>query len=189
MQLELKRIQREVGITFVFVTHDQEEALTMSDRIAVMRSGHLEQLGDPEDIYEAPATPFVARFIGIANLLPATIELVGERLGVRLAGDTLIELPRGRHPGGVGERVLCMVRPERVNLYPQGLAAGTVGLPVTIADLVFQGPVLRYSLRDAAGTEIVAHVESEDRDPDIRVGDRLWAGWDPAAARLLLPDA
>ena len=76
MQLELKRIQREVGITFVFVTHDQEEALTMSDRIAVMSEGQVEQIGTPEEIYHSPASVFVAGFIGIANLLPATIETV-----------------------------------------------------------------------------------------------------------------
>ena len=80
MQLELKRIQREVGITFVFVTHDQEEALTMSDRIAVMSDGRVEQIGTPEEIYHRPATPFVAGFIGEANLLPGTVEPhAGER--------------------------------------------------------------------------------------------------------------
>ena len=76
MQIELKRIQREVGITFVFVTHDQEEALTMSDRIAVMSEGRVEQVGTPEEIYHSPATAFVAGFIGTANLLPATVESV-----------------------------------------------------------------------------------------------------------------
>jgi spermidine/putrescine transport system ATP-binding protein len=189
MQLELKRIQREVGITFVFVTHDQEEALTMSDRIAVMRAGRLEQLGDPEEIYEAPDTPFVARFIGIANLLPAQVEHSGERITIRLGGDTVLAVTPGVHTFAAGAPALCMVRPERVNLYPRGLPAGISGLPVTIADLVFQGPVLRYGLKDAAGGEIVAHVESEDRDTAIRVGDRVWAGWDPGAARLLPPDA
>jgi spermidine/putrescine transport system ATP-binding protein len=188
MQLELKRIQREVGITFVFVTHDQEEALTMSDRIAVMRAGRLEQLGDPQEIYDTPATPFVARFIGIANLLPAEIAGSGERVTIRLAGDTVLEVP---HPGtavAAGARTLCMIRPERVTLHPQGLPPGVGGLPVTVTDLVFQGAVLRYGLRDPSGGEIVAHVESQDRDPSIRVGDRVWAGWDPAAARLLPPE-
>ena len=73
MQIELKRIQREVGITFIYVTHDQEEALTMSDRIAVMNEGRVEQIGTPEEIYHSPATVFVANFIGVANLLPATV--------------------------------------------------------------------------------------------------------------------
>ncbi|HWP64797.1 MAG TPA: ABC transporter ATP-binding protein [Candidatus Limnocylindria bacterium] len=189
MQLELKRIQREVGITFVFVTHDQEEALTMSDRIAVMRAGRLEQLGHPEEIYDAPSTPFVARFIGIANLLPARVERGGEPLTVRLDSDAVLRVTAGAHAFAPGARVLCMVRPERVNLYPGGLPPGVDGLPVTVATLAFQGPVLRYGLRDASGGEIVAHVESEDRDTSIRVGDRVWAGWDPGAARLLPPEA
>jgi spermidine/putrescine transport system ATP-binding protein len=88
MQLELKRIQREVGITFVFVTHDQEEALTMSDRIAVMNDGRVEQIGSPEQIYHEPETVFVAGFIGMANLLPAEIEgRTGDLVIARLAGD------------------------------------------------------------------------------------------------------
>ena len=78
MQIELKRIQREVGITFIFVTHDQGEALTMSDRIAVMSRGRVEQIGTPEEIYAAPASIFVAGFIGSANLLPGTLEAVGD---------------------------------------------------------------------------------------------------------------
>ena len=79
MQIELKRIQREVGITFIFVTHDQGEALTMSDRIAVMSRGRVEQIGTPEEIYAAPASIFVAGFIGSANLLPGTLEVVARR--------------------------------------------------------------------------------------------------------------
>ena len=160
----------------------------MSDRIAVMRSGHLEQLGHPEEIYDAPSTPFVARFIGIANLLPGRVERGGARPSVRLDSDTVLEVAAGGHPFEPGARALCMVRPERVNLYPGGLPPGMDGVPVTVATLVFQGPVLRYALRDASGAEIVAHVECEDRDTSIRVGDRVWAGWDPGAARLLPPD-
>ena len=88
MQLELKRIQREVGITFIFVTHDQEEALTMSDRIAVMNEGRVEQIGSPEEIYHEPETVFVAGFIGMANLLPARIEGRDGALSIaRVAGD------------------------------------------------------------------------------------------------------
>ena len=92
MQIELKRIQREVGITFIYVTHDQEEALTMSDRIAVMNEGRVEQIGTPEEIYHSPATVFVANFIGVANLLPATVVGLGEdRAVVTLDGDRRME--------------------------------------------------------------------------------------------------
>ena len=114
MQLELKRIQREVGITFVFVTHDQGEALTMSDRIAVMSQGRVEQIGTPEEIYHSPASLFVAGFIGSANLLP------GEVTGFD-AGDAIVKLISGgsvrtRVDGGrhVGDRVSVMLRPERL---------------------------------------------------------------------------
>ena len=94
MQLELKRIQREVGITFIFVTHDQEEALTMSDRIAVMSEGRVEQIGSPEEIYHEPDTEFVAGFIGMANLLPAVIERhEGELAVARVAGDRIVRAP------------------------------------------------------------------------------------------------
>src|SRR5262245_903401 len=94
MQLELKRIQREVGITFIFVTHDQEEALTMSDRIAVMSEGRVEQVGTPEEIYHSPASVFVAGFIGTANLLPTTVErIAGDRAVVKLASDRPAEVP------------------------------------------------------------------------------------------------
>ena len=116
LQLELKRIQREVGITFVYVTHDQEEALTMSDRIAVMNHGRVEQVGDPEEIYERPATTFVAGFIGVSNLMPGTVT-VGQRrargrsLDNGLEVETEVErargrraLPRGRAPREAPDR-------------------------------------------------------------------------------------
>ena len=116
LQVELKRIQRDVGITFVYVTHDQEEALTMSDRIAVMNRGRVEQVDDPEAVYERPATTFVAGFIGVSNLMPAVVEQGGgERTRVRLdagveieaAGNGLVTgraLPRGRAPREARDR-------------------------------------------------------------------------------------
>jgi spermidine/putrescine transport system ATP-binding protein len=111
LQLELKRIQREVGITFVYVTHDQEEALTMSDRIAVMNHGRVEQVGDPEDVYERPATTFVAGFIGVSNLMPAT---VAEEGVVRLdQGPTVRSDTNGL---GGGARCYAVVRPEKLRI-------------------------------------------------------------------------
>ena len=99
MQIELKRIQREVGITFIYVTHDQEEALTMSDRIAVMNEGRVEQIGPPQEIYHSPASVFVANFIGIANLLPGVVTRVGgDRVSVKVAGDGEVSLPAGPIP-------------------------------------------------------------------------------------------
>jgi spermidine/putrescine transport system ATP-binding protein len=191
MQIELKRIQREVGITFVFVTHDQEEALTMSDRIAVMRGGRLEQVGTPPEIYDAPASAFVARFIGTANLLPVTVERIADAWAtVRLAGDRQGAVATGARHFAAGAPAILMVRPERLQLASMEPASGSdlVALPVTCTDLVFQGAVLRCALRDTSGNELVAHVEATRREPDLRPGASLWLAWPAAAARLLHPD-
>jgi spermidine/putrescine transport system ATP-binding protein len=116
LQIQLKQIQRDVGITFVYVTHDQEEALTMSDRIAVMQSGRIEQMGDPEDVYERPSTTFVAGFIGVSNLMPGTATSVnGDRVRVKL--DTGPELEaQGADGVTTGERIHAVVRPEKLQI-------------------------------------------------------------------------
>jgi spermidine/putrescine transport system ATP-binding protein len=186
MQIELKRIQREVGITFIYVTHDQEEALTMSDRIAVMNDGRVEQIGAPKEIYHSPASVFVANFIGVANLLPAVVTRVaGDRVTVRVAGDGEVSLPAGPDSLAPGEAATVMVRPERLRLAGNG--AGSSGVPVTIRHVVFQGPVVRCILVAPDGTEIVAHVGPEEEIPDLQPGLTLRVSWDPDAARLLPP--
>jgi spermidine/putrescine transport system ATP-binding protein len=190
MQLELKRIQREVGITFVFVTHDQEEALSMSDRIAVMRGGRLEQVGAPDEIYNAPETAFVASFIGSANLIPVRVEEAGdEHATLLLPGGRLGHVPTDGRSFRAGEPALLMLRPERVELGAREPKPDRIGLPVTCVELVFQGPVLRCALRDAEGGEQVAYVDAARQDPALRPGAELWLGWDPASTRLLRPDA
>ncbi len=181
MQLELKRIQREVGITFVFVTHDQEEALTMSDRIAVMSDGRVEQIGTPEAIYNEPATEFVAGFIGMANLLPATIESIGGAAATaRLADGTVVE---GSAVDGLatGDPATFMIRPERMRL-----AVGDQdGLGADVTDLVFQGPLVRVELRSADGSMLVAHVGPDDGLPMLMPGDRVQVHWEHGGGRLL----
>jgi spermidine/putrescine transport system ATP-binding protein len=182
MQLELKRIQREVGITFIYVTHDQEEALTMSDRIAVMNRGKVEQIGDPVEIYERPATVFVAGFIGQANLWPVRVVQGGtgtvtvDGLGTRL-------LARAGRP--VEGRATLMARPERVRISTAEPTAGP-GVAATVTSLVFQGPVVRLGAEAPDGSEIVAHVGAEADLPLLRPGDRIWCSWDTDAA-LVLP--
>jgi len=171
MQVELKRIQREVGIAFVYVTHDQEEALTMSDRIAVMHQGRVEQIGTPEEIYHAPATVFVAGFIGNANLIP--VRLSGGAVlvdGVRVAAAPAI-------PDG-GAATL-MVRPEQVRVSAEPRDGS---IAATVESVAFQGPVVRLGLRTAAGTEIVAHGHDGTR---FAVGSQVHASWDAESARLL----
>ncbi|MBU9765086.1 ABC transporter ATP-binding protein [Mycobacterium sp. TNTM28] len=186
MQFELKRIQRELGITFVYVTHDQEEALTMSDRIAVMNNGNVEQIGSPTEIYDRPATVFVASFIGQANLWPGRqtgranrdfveIEALGATLKAK-PGDTTIE------PGG---QATLMVRPERVRISMDAPAGNVATVPATVEDLTFQGPVLRLSLAAADDSSIIAHVGPEQDLPLLRPGDQVHVSWSPEASRVL----
>ncbi len=165
MQLELKRIQREVGITFIFVTHDQEEALTMSDRIAVMSEGRVEQIGTPEQIYHEPESVFVAGFIGMANLLPAEIESRDGDLAVaRLAGDRRVGAPAGEGLA-VGQSATLMIRPERMHLRVDEPPAGIAAVPAEVVDLVFQGPVVRFGLRAPDGSGLGGPRRSRGRAP------------------------
>ena len=189
MQFELKRIQRELGITFVYVTHDQEEALTMSDRIAVMNAGNVEQIGTPTEIYDRPTSVFVAGFIGQANLWHGRqtgranrdyveVDVLGATLRAR-PGDTTIE------PGG---QATLMVRPERVRVWMERPTGDVAAVPAKVVDLTFQGPVLRLSLAAADGSPIVAHVGAEQDLPLLRPGDEVFVGWSPDAS-LVLPAA
>ena len=187
MQLELKRIQREVGITFIYVTHDQEEALTMSDRIAVMSEGRIEQIGSPREIYDVPATGFVAGFIGAANLLPAVVRHVDDTaVTVELAGGHRVTVPAGSGAAAAGSTVSVMLRPERLRLAESAPPDGE-SLPVTLVQSVFRGPVVRHTLRAADGTVIVAHAAAGPCLPGFRPGLALWVSWDADAARVLPP--
>jgi spermidine/putrescine transport system ATP-binding protein len=188
MQFELKRIQREVGITFIYVTHDQEEALTMSDRIAVMNVGNVEQIGSPTEIYDSPATVFVANFIGQANLWPGIQTRVdGDVADVSVLGTTLRARPGTTRiePGG---QATLMVRPERLRISVDAPTGDVVSVPATVTDLTFQGPVVRLSLAAPDGSPIVAHVGPEQQLPSLRPGDQVHAAWAPDAS-LVLPAA
>jgi spermidine/putrescine transport system ATP-binding protein len=190
MQLELKRIQRDVGISFVFVTHDQEEAISMSDRIAVMRAGRLEQIGTPEGIYEEPETAFVARFIGRANLLPVTVQRAdGASAVVVLPGGRRAEVPKRGRAFASGAPALLMVRPERLEVCAAEPSSERCCLPVTCTDLVFHGAVQRCAMTTADGAELVAHIDTDRRVKEARAGASLWAHWETGAARLLHPEA
>jgi spermidine/putrescine transport system ATP-binding protein len=186
MQLELKRIQREVGVTFVFVTHDQEEALSMSDRIAVLRSGRLEQVGTPQEIYDRPQGAFVARFIGAANMIPVLVaETRNERAVLRLPGERRGDVGTDGRRFEAGREALLMLRPEALELDAKEPEAGWIGLPVTCTDLVFQGPVVRCALVDVAGNELVVYLDERAPRPPVRPSDALWLRWRPDSARLL----
>src|SRR5262249_9608192 len=143
MQLELMRIQREVGVTFVYVTHDQEEALVMSDRLAVMSEGRVEQIGCPEDIYERPSTRFVAGFIGTSNITEAEITgRVGDYLQVESApGDRLLVAPPDGRSYRPGEKLAFTVRPEKLRVVPEHDPVPDRYCTVlgTVEDVVYQG--------------------------------------------------
>ncbi|HEY7027970.1 MAG TPA: ABC transporter ATP-binding protein [Gemmatimonadales bacterium] len=186
MQIELKRIQREVGITFIYVTHDQEEALTMSDRIAVMNEGKVEQIGSPEEIYHSPSSVFVANFIGTANLLPATVQSnAGKDVTVKVGGNRLVQVDAGSRSWSVGDAATVMVRPERLHLSRE--ANGASALPTVVDAVLFQGSSIRCILKAADGTPIVAHVGHDDPLPGLDTGQSLWVSWDSDAACLLPP--
>jgi spermidine/putrescine transport system ATP-binding protein len=188
MQFELKRIQREVGITFIYVTHDQEEALTMSDRIAVMNAGNVEQIGTPTEIYDSPATVFVASFIGQTNLWHGKqTGMAGELAELSVLGTTLRARPGQTKIENGGEATL-MVRPERLRVSMEAPTGDVVTVPATVVDLTFQGPVVRLSLTSADDSPIVAHVGPEDDLPLLRPGDQVHVSWAPEAS-LVLPAA
>jgi len=173
MKIELKRLQREVGVTTIYVTHDQEEALTMSDRIAVMHRGRVEQVAPPRGLYESPATAFVAGFIGNINLLTgrAVGANVVECRGTRLAAT-------GSAPAGAA--VAVALRPERVRLDPAERLDTLV--PMTVAHVVYQGETVRYVLTGEGGLELQALELGEVR---FSAGARVHAGWGAADARIL----
>ncbi len=188
MQVELKRIQREVGITFIYVTHDQEEALTMSDRIAVMNEGRVEQIAPPEEIYHAPATVFVANFIGVANLIPAKVNAVKNgQAEVTVAGSQPFQVPVGSWEGQSGNTATVTVRPERIRLEATPTGPNP-SVPATVMHVIFQGPVTRCLLKTADGTEIVAHIGHGDNTvPTLAPGQTTHVCWDADAGRLLPP--
>lgn len=174
MQLELKRLQRRLGTTFVFVTHDQEEALTMSDRIALINRGRIEQLGEVHEIYHRPATAFAADFIGQANLLTAELAAGPDgRLRARLAGGLALELSAGTSPRGT-TRALIAIRPEKLHLSKAPLG-GVNCFAATVDEEVFKGAIDRFVLTASDGTRLfaVAGNESAIREP-IHAGDRVW---------------
>ncbi len=184
MQLELKRIQREVGITFVFVTHDQGEALTMSDRIAVMSQGRVEQIGSPEEIYHSPASLFVASFIGSANLLPGTVTgHEGDDIVVALTAGGAIRT-RAAEPPAIGDRVSVMLRPERLTASAEP-APDHRSILGTVNELIFQGASTRLEAELADGATVIAQMSTGPDMPHLLPGSDVHVQWKPGAAFLI----
>ena len=184
MQIELKRLQHETGITFIFVTHDQEEALTMSDRIAVLANGEVQQVGRPTDIYEQPRNRFVADFIGETNFLPAQVaELAGEQALFRIPGGQTLRAA-GREGLREGAEVTLSIRPERLRLVGADTPDAT---PCTLAEQVYLGTDLQYQVQLADGTRLrVRTPNSAGQSQRFAAGERLGLQFDRDSASVLL---
>ena len=182
MQVELKRLQKQLGITFIYITHDQEEAVNMSDRIAVMRSGRFEQIGTPEEIYDAPMTRYVAQFIGRSTILTGTVTAVN--------GDTaVIEDENGRHPADAsrarltpGEACELCVRTERMRVSREPVPG--FSLPCTVKEARYAGGSVLTYVTMAGGAEAVATGEERMADA-AQPGDTVYLCWNPAQAAVI----
>ena len=178
LQVELKSIQREIGITFVYVTHDQEEALTMSDRMAVMSGGQVEQLGTPRDVYEQPATAFVADFLGVSNLMLGSSTGNGR---VTVGG---VELAASQGDVGLAGPVRLTIRPERVEVEPAGVA-GPNRLGANVERLVYLGSTTQVLLRLPGGDLLQALVTNAGRPLPYDQGEQVAAHLPAEALRVL----
>ncbi|MBA3765197.1 MAG: ABC transporter ATP-binding protein, partial [Actinobacteria bacterium] len=182
MQVELKGIQRQVGITFLFVTHDQEEALTMSDRIAVMSQGRVEQIGPPKEIYEEPATAYVADFLGVSNLMDATAAgQVAEGCAVSIGE---FSFTAGQGDEDIRGQAKVTIRPERVNLEAQG-TTGQNRVPGMVERVVYVGSVLQVIVNLAPGQRIQAWVQNEGAAVPFESGAPVTVHFPPGALRVL----
>ena len=183
MQIELKRLQKKLGITFVYVTHDQEEAMTMSDRIAVMRDGVILQMGAPMEIYERPATRFVADFIGESNVLEGRVTGVKE-------GVLSVETPAGgvRCWGqgcGVGDALCVAIRPEYLRISREPVDG--FSLPATVKDFIYMGALIKTSLDLKNGQEV--KLSRLEADSSLREGDAVHLWWEAEKAVAIHDDS
>ena len=175
MQIELKRIQMEVGITFIHVTHDQEEAMTMADTIAVMNQGKIEQLGSATDLYESPKTAFVANFLGQCNLIKAKVQSRAGGRAVVTAKGLTFEIPLTRVSTD-SDSILLGIRPEKVRLDDQGVNSIK---ECTVTDRSFVGTSTQYLVRTPWDLELVVFEQNDEGLHDLRVGDKVSLEWDP----------
>jgi spermidine/putrescine transport system ATP-binding protein len=181
MQVELKRIQRDVGITFVYVTHDQNEALTMSDRIAVMNDGMIEHLGSPREIYEHPRTRFVADFIGTSNLLAGTVARVeGGRAILEISPQERIIVPLHGASVAAGGELELTVRPEKIELSTTAPAGDGCRLRGTVTEVVYLGTSTNFVVTTTTGADmIIFQQNSASADVVAERGDSVWLSWHP----------
>ncbi len=189
MQIELKQLQRELGITFIFVTHDQEEALAMSDRVVVMHEGHIEQIGTPREVYEEPRNLNVAKFIGEANIFPGEVIATDEKLiTINMLGKQRIAKAHYTHQ--VGEKVNVLVRPEDIRVWNLNeIEDPSEMLPGTVEEVIYKGTTVDLMVR-LTNHELVAATEFFDEDDDrleYKIGESVWIHW-ATGWEVILPD-
>ena len=185
MQFEIKHIHERLGVTVVYVTHDQGEALTMSDRIAVFNDGRIQQLAPPEDLYERPENGFVAQFIGENNTLEGTVETIGEgNCTVRLGDGSVIDaLPV--NVSRAGERTLLSIRPERAEFNLDRLPEGTHTVKAEVVEFIYMGDIFRIRLRIAGNENFVIKCRNAVGQRRLRPGEVIDVGWLPQDCRAL----
>jgi spermidine/putrescine transport system ATP-binding protein len=183
LKVELKALQEQVGITFLYVTHDQEEALTMSDRLAVMRHGKIVQIGDPHQVYEEPADTYVADFLGVSNLMEVDVveRGPGARCQVRL-GDSVLDVEHGGT--GTAGPAQALIRPERVRVEDYG-SAGPNRVPAMVERLIYLGSATQVILRLAAGPELQVLLQNDGTTERLSHGTPVHAFLAPDALRVL----
>ena len=184
LQVELKRIQEQLGITFIYVTHDQDEALTMSDRVAVMRDGRIDQCATPQELYEEPATAFVANFLGAANLIPVQARADGEDTALTL-GSFMLRSAGSGHADGAA---MAMIRPEYVRLEPHG-TEGENRVPGMVEEVVYLGFHQDVRVRLATGTLLRADVPNDGDAVEYEQGDAVAVHLRATNLRVLAEDA
>ncbi len=185
LQTELRRIHQQTGVTILYVTHDQEEALRLSDRIAVFNKGRIEQVGSGEELYAKPASRFVASFIGNSNFLPVT--LAGSN------GASQAVFPNGKpvsvggfdHALNAGDNGALMLRPEQIRIRAQPSAeAAEGGLPVVVRDVTYLGDTMHYAVATPWEQEIAVRTSISSREPNLAIGARAWLEWEHESARI-----
>ncbi len=190
MQLELKRIQTEVGITFLYVTHDQEEAMVMSDRLAVMSNGHVEQVGPPHQVYDNPSTEFVASFLGASNLMPSQVVGSGaDGVAVRLSHGETIALPKKR-VGDLSGQVMAGVRPEKILIGPPDAPApdGWASIEGTVTVIAYIGVSHQYSVLAPGGATFTVYSQNVGAEAGPTPGDRVRLRWHPRHTFVVSPN-
>ncbi len=183
LQIELKSLQEEIGITFIYVTHDQEEALTMSDRLAVMSNGRVEQVGSPSEVYEEPTTAYVADFLGVSNLMDATAEGQGTGGGKVRLGE--FELAAAQGDTDARGDVKIVIRPERVRLEPTG-TTGENRVPGMVERVVYVGSIMQVIVHLAPGQSLQAWVQNQGDGFPFSQGDAVAVHLPADALRMLI---